>query len=56
MTGGTYVDQLGHISRLQVPEDRGLVQISQIGDVIELLHLRRVDLLDLAKQRAEVAF
>ena len=52
----TYINQLGHISRLQIPEDRGLVEIGQIGDIIELFHLGRVDLLDLAKKIRKFVF
>ena len=42
----TYIDKLGNISGLQVPEDGGLVEVGHVGHVVELLHLGRVDLHD----------
>ena len=43
----SYVDQLGLVSRPEVMEDRGLVEIGEVGHVLTLLKLGRVDLLDL---------
>ena len=41
-----YVDQLGGVARLQVPEDGRLVEVGQVGHVLALLELGRVDLRD----------
>ena len=38
------VDQLGHVARLQVPQDSSLVEVGHVGHIFELLHLGRVDL------------
>ena len=39
-----HIDQLGHISGLQVPEDRGLIEEGEVRHVVTLLKLGRVDL------------
>ena len=31
------VDQLGHVARLQVPQDSGLVEVGHVRHIIELL-------------------
>ena len=38
------IDQLGLEADLQVVEDRGVIQVSQVGHVLALLKLGRVDL------------
>ena len=43
----TYVNHLGLVPRLQVPQHRGLVQVGQVGHVLALLKLGRVHLGDL---------
>ncbi len=42
-TNTTYIDEFALVSTLEVPEDRGFVEISQVGHVIALLELGRVD-------------
>ena len=42
-----YIDELGLVSRPEVVKDRGLVEVGQVGHVLTLLKLGRVDLLDL---------
>ena len=37
------VDHLGLVAGLQVPEDRGIVEVGQVDHVLALLKLRRVD-------------
>ena len=41
------VDKLVNISDPQVPEDRGVIEVSQVGHVSATVKLRRVDLADL---------
>ena len=43
----SYIDELGLVSGPQVVEDRGLVEVGQVGHVLALFKLGRVDLLDL---------
>ena len=45
----TYIDELADVSRLEIPEHRGLVEVSHVGDVVKLLHFRRIDLHQLAR-------
>ena len=45
--GKSYIDQFSHISGFQIPQDRSLIEISQVRNIIEFLHLGRVDLLHL---------
>ena len=45
----THIDQLADVSRLEIPEHRGLVEVSHVGDIVELLHLWRVDLHQLTR-------
>ena len=40
----TYVDQLGLVASLEVVEDRGLIEVGQVGHVLALLKLGRVHL------------
>ena len=42
-----YIDELGLVSGPEVVQDRGLVEVGQVGHVLTLLKLGRVDLLDL---------
>ena len=37
------MDHLGLVAGLQVPEDRGIVEVGQVDHVLALLKLRRVD-------------
>ena len=37
------VDHLGLVTGLQVPEDRGIIEVGQVDHVLALLKLRRVD-------------
>ena len=32
----TYIDQLADVSRLQIPEHRGLVEVSHVGDILNI--------------------
>ena len=32
----TYIDQLADISRLEIPEHRGLVEVSHVGDILNI--------------------
>ena len=32
----TYIDQLADVSRLEIPEHRGLVEVSHVGDVLNI--------------------
>ena len=43
----THVDQLLDVSGRQIEEDRGLVQVSQVGHVFAHVELGRVDLANL---------
>jgi len=43
------VDELGFVTDLQVVEDRGIIQESQIGHVLAFLKLGRVDLANLSR-------
>ena len=43
---GVGVDQLVDVSDPQVPEDRGVVEVGQIGHVLAAVELGRVDLTD----------
>ena len=45
--GKTHVDKFSLVSGLQVVEDRGLVEVSEVGHILTLLELGRVNLLDL---------
>ena len=40
----TYIDKLGNISSLQIPQNRSLIEIGHVRHIVELLHLGRVDL------------
>ena len=40
----TYINELGHVSGLQVPEHSSLVEVGHVRHIVELLHLGRVDL------------
>ena len=40
----TYIDELGNVSGLQIPQNRSLVEIGHVGHIVKLLHLGRVDL------------
>ena len=33
----TYIDQLADISRLEIPEHRGLVEVSHVGDILNII-------------------
>ena len=46
MTVKTHVDKFCLISRPQVVEDRGLIEVSEVGHVLTLLKLGRVHLSD----------
>ena len=39
-----YINQLALIARFQVPQDRRLIQVGQVGHVLALLKLGRIDL------------
>ena len=43
------IDELSLEADLQVVEDRGIVQVSQVSHVLALLELRRVDLSNLLR-------
>ena len=43
------IDELSLETDLQVMEDRGIVQVSQVGHVLTLLELGRVDLAQLLR-------
>ena len=45
MSKKTYVDQFSEISLFQVVEDRGIIQVGQVGHVLSLLILGRIQLL-----------
>ena len=32
----TYIDQLADVSCLQIPEHRGLVEVSHVGDILDI--------------------
>ena len=36
MKSQTYIDQLADVSRLQIPEHRGLVEVSHVGDILNI--------------------
>ena len=42
----THVDKFGLVSRPQIVEDRGLVEVGEVGHVLTLLKLGRVHLAD----------
>ena len=43
----TYVDELVVVSVLEVPKNSGVIQVSQVRHVLNLLEFRRIDLEDL---------
>ena len=47
----TGVDKLGLVAHLQVVEDRGIVEESQVGHVLAFLKLGRVDLANLGRRK-----
>lgn len=44
-TNQTYVDQFGNVTFTQVVQDRCVVKVCQVGHVLVLLVLRRIELL-----------
>ena len=46
-SGCTHVNHLGLVTRFQVPQHRGLVEVGQVGHVLALFELGRVHLGDL---------
>jgi len=45
----TGIDELGLVANLQVVEDRGIIEKGQVGHVLTLLELGRVDLTNLGR-------
>ena len=43
---GVGVDELVHVANSQVPQDRGVVEVGQVGHVLAAVELRGVDLAD----------